>query len=89
MLKALPADHRPVAAGLIGVAVVAALGLIIALIVWPTAELLTSAYNRDPVLLAVAAPALVLATLFFVADAIQVVAASARTAARRGSRASA
>lgn len=68
-------------AGLVGVGVVAALGLVIALIVWPTADLLTSAYNRDPALLAVAAPALVLATLFFVADAIQVVAASANRAA--------
>lgn len=68
-------------AGLVGVGVVTVLGFVIALIVWPTADLLTSAYNRDPVLLAVAAPALVLATLFFVADAIQVVAASANRAA--------
>ncbi len=68
-------------AGLIGVGVVGALGLVIALLVWPGAELLTSAYNRDPGLLAVAAPALALATLFFVADAIQVVAASANRAA--------
>lgn len=68
-------------AGLVGIGVVTALSFAIALFVWPTADLLTSAYNRDPVLLAVAAPALVLATLFFVADAIQVVAASANRAA--------
>lgn len=68
-------------AGLVGVAVVAVLGLVIALLVWPTGTLLTSAYNRDPALIAIAAPALVLATLFFVADAIQVVAASANRAA--------
>ena len=60
---------------------VAALGLIIAIGVWPTAHVLTSAYNRDPALMAIAAPALALATLFFVADAIQVVAASANRAA--------
>lgn len=68
-------------AGLVGVAVVAALATVIALVVWPTAPWLASAYNRDPALLAVVAPALVLATLFFVADAIQVVAASANRAA--------
>lgn len=68
-------------AGLVGIGVVTALSFAIALFVWPTADILTSAYNRDAVLLAVAAPALVLATLFFVADAIQVVAASANRAA--------
>lgn len=68
-------------AGLVGIGVVTVLGFVIALIVWPTAGLLTSAYNRDAALLAIAAPALALATLFFVADAIQVVAASANRAA--------
>lgn len=68
-------------AGLVGVGVVTALSLVIALIIWPTADILASAYNRDPVLLAVAAPALALTALFFVADAIQVVAASANRAA--------
>lgn len=68
-------------AGLVGIGVVAALGFVIALVVWPTAGILASAYNRDAALLAVAAPALALATLFFVADAIQVVAASANRAA--------
>jgi len=68
-------------AGLVGIGVVTALSLVIALIIWPTADILASAYNRDPVLLAVAAPALALTALFFVADAIQVVAASANRAA--------
>lgn len=67
--------------GLVGVGVVTALATVIAVAVWPTAHLLTSAYNRDAALIALAAPALALATLFFVADAIQVVAASANRAA--------
>jgi len=68
-------------AGLVGVGVVMALTLTVALIVWPTARWMAGAYSRDPVLLAMAAPALVLATLFFVADGIQVVAAQANRAA--------
>lgn len=68
-------------AGLVGVGVVAALTLTVALIVWPTAHWMAGAYSRDPALLAIAAPALVLATLFFVADGIQVVAAQANRAA--------
>ncbi len=68
-------------AGLVGIGVVIALTLAIALAVWPTAPLIASAYNRDPELLAVVIPALVLTTLFFVADGIQVVAASANRAA--------
>ena len=68
-------------AGLVGIGVVTGLAFVIAALVWPTAGWLTQAYNRDPLLVAVAAPALALATLFFVADAIQVVAASANRAA--------
>ncbi|MFC5342511.1 MATE family efflux transporter [Brevundimonas staleyi] len=68
-------------AGLVGIGVVTALTLIVAIVVWPSAHLLVSAYNRDPALLAIAAPAVVLATLFFVADGIQVVAAQANRAA--------
>jgi len=67
--------------GLVGLGVVTALTFIVALIVWPAAHLIVGAYNRDPALLAIAAPALVLATLFFVADGIQVVAAQANRAA--------
>lgn len=68
-------------AGLVGVVVITALTLLIALVVWPSAGLMVAAYNRDPALLAIAVPALVLATLFFVADGIQVVAAQANRAA--------
>lgn len=68
-------------AGLVGIGVVTGLTLLVALVVWPTAPIIASAYNRDPALLAVVVPALVLATLFFVADGIQVVSASANRAA--------
>ncbi|MDP2765805.1 MAG: MATE family efflux transporter, partial [Brevundimonas sp.] len=68
-------------AGLVGIGVVSALTLAVALLLWPTASWVASAYNRDPALLAVVVPALVLATLFFVADGIQVVSASANRAA--------
>jgi len=68
-------------AGLVGIGVVIALTLAVALVVWPGAPLIARAYNRDPALLAVVIPALVLTTLFFVADGIQVVSASANRAA--------
>ncbi|RZJ44234.1 MAG: MATE family efflux transporter, partial [Brevundimonas sp.] len=68
-------------AGFAGIAVVTVLALLVALIIWPTAGLLVSAYTTDPALVAIAGPALVLATLFFVADGIQVVAAQANRAA--------
>ncbi|SJM64524.1 Multi antimicrobial extrusion protein (Na(+)/drug antiporter), MATE family of MDR efflux pumps [Brevundimonas diminuta 3F5N] len=67
--------------GLAGIGVVTVLAFIIALAIWPTARLIVGAYTTDPVILAIAAPALVLATLFFVADAQQVVAAQANRAA--------
>jgi MATE family multidrug resistance protein len=68
-------------AGLVGMGVVGLLTVVVALALWATAPWVASAYNRDPVLLAVVTPALVLATLFFVADGIQVVSASANRAA--------
>jgi MATE family multidrug resistance protein len=68
-------------AGLAGMGVVAALTLIVALVIWPTASVVVGAYTNDPALIAIAGPALVLATLFFVADGIQVVAAQANRAA--------
>ncbi len=67
--------------GLVAVAAVTGLTLLIAVGVWLTAPWMVAAYNRDPALLAIAGPALVLATLFFVADGIQVVAAQANRAA--------
>ncbi|MEG2731444.1 MATE family efflux transporter, partial [Brevundimonas sp.] len=68
-------------AGWIGMGVVAVLATIVGLVIWPTAGLITGAYSNDAAVLAIAAPALALATLFFVADAIQVVAAQAIRAA--------
>ncbi|MDI1282321.1 MATE family efflux transporter [Brevundimonas sp.] len=68
-------------AGLVGIGVVSVIGFAMALVVWPGAGLIASAYNRDPVLLAVVVPALVLTCLFFVADGIQVVAAQINRAA--------
>lgn len=67
--------------GLAGIGVVTVLAFIIAVGLWLTAPLVVSAYTTDPAILAIAAPALVLATLFFVADAQQVVAAQANRAA--------
>lgn len=66
--------------GLAGIGVVTVLAFIIAIGLWLTAPLVVSAYTTDPAILAIAAPALVLATLFFVADAQQVVAAQANRA---------
>ena len=68
-------------AGLVGIGVVSVIGFAMALIVWPGAGLIASAYNRDPALLAMVVPALVLTCLFFVADGIQVVAAQVNRAA--------
>jgi MATE family multidrug resistance protein len=67
--------------GLAGIGVVTVLAFLIAVGLWLTAPLVVSAYTTDPAILAIAAPALVLATLFFVADAQQVVAALANRAA--------
>lgn len=68
-------------AGLVGLGVVTALATVVALVIWPTADILVGAYTVDPALVAIAGPALVLSTLFFVADGIQVVAAQANRAA--------
>ncbi|NEX92208.1 MATE family efflux transporter [Caulobacter sp. 17J65-9] len=69
--------HGVVRSGLIGFGVTVVLTLLICAIVWPGASLIAGSYTRDPALLAVAVPALVLACLFFVADGLQVVAAQA------------
>jgi MATE family multidrug resistance protein len=53
--------------GLAGVGVVTVLAFIIAIGLWLTAPLVVGAYTTDPAILAIAAPALALATLFFVA----------------------
>ncbi|MBW3616951.1 MAG: MATE family efflux transporter [Proteobacteria bacterium] len=69
--------HEVVRAGVLGLAVCAVLATVIALIVWPGARLITSAYTTQPELLDLAAGALALCTVFFVVDALQVVAAQA------------
>lgn len=64
-------------AGYLGFAVAAVFGLLVSAIVWPGASLIAGAYTKEPALVALAAPALVLACLFFAADGLQVVAAQA------------
>lgn len=63
--------------GVIGLAVTGALTFAVCLIVWPGAELIARAYTQDDSVVALAAGALVLSCLFFVADGLQVVAAQA------------
>jgi MATE family multidrug resistance protein len=64
-------------AGLIGFGITAAFGLLISLIIWPTAGLISQAYTSDKAVLAMASTALVLSCLFFLVDALQVVIAQA------------
>ncbi len=64
-------------AGLLGGGVALLAGTLISLIVWPTAGPIARAYTTDAALLTLTAPAIVLACLFFTADAVQVVAAQA------------
>ena len=66
-----------VRAGLLGFAVCTVLTGAVALVVWPSARVLTSAYTTDPELVRLAAGALALCTVFFVVDGLQVVAAQA------------
>jgi MATE family multidrug resistance protein len=69
--------HGLVRAGFLGLACAGAATLVIALAVWPGARLIAGVYATEPALVALAASALVLASLFFVADGLQVVAAQA------------
>lgn len=64
-------------AGVVAFSVAATFGLLVSLIIWPTAELIASGYTKDAATIAMAAPALVLCCLFFFPDAIQVVVAQA------------
>lgn len=64
-------------AGLIAFGVTAAFGLLISVVIWPTAGLITQAYTSDPVVIAMATTALILSCLFFLVDALQVVIAQA------------
>jgi MATE family multidrug resistance protein len=66
-----------VRAGAIGFVVTAIFGVLVSLVVWPSAGLIASGYTRDPRVVAMVAPGLVLCCLFFLADALQVVVAQA------------
>ena len=77
--RAYGAQDRPgvIRAAMLGYGVCVALLSLVALGVWAAAPWIAGAYSRDPALIALAAGALVLASLFFVADGLQVVAAQA------------
>lgn len=64
-------------AGNLAFGVAALFGTLVGLIVWPGADLIVRVYTSDPALIEMARVALVLACLFFGADAVQVVAAQA------------
>jgi MATE family, multidrug efflux pump len=66
-----------VLAGLTSFFVTAAILLVVCAVVFFGAETIASVYAKDAALLAIAAPALVLSCLFFVADGLQVVGAQA------------
>lgn len=66
-----------VRAGLIGFGITAVFGLVISLVIWPSAGLISQAYTSDKVVIAMASTALVLSCLFFLVDALQVVIAQA------------
>jgi len=55
--------------------VTAVFGLLVSLVIWPSASLIAHSYTRDPQALAMAIPALVLCCLFLIPDALQVVTA--------------
>ncbi len=64
-------------AGVLGLMVCTVTAAIISLAVWPSAGLIARGYATDRRLIAMIAPAIVLSCLFYVADALQVVAAQA------------
>jgi multidrug resistance protein, MATE family len=66
-----------VRAGLVGFGVATVFGALVSLAIWPSARLVIGAYTSEAAVIALAAPALVLACLFFLADGLQVVAAHA------------
>lgn len=71
-------DPRGVAgAGVLGFLVSAAISVVVIAVVWPGAALIARAYASDPALVRLAAAALVLSCLFYLADGLQVVAAQA------------
>ncbi|WP_371134701.1 MATE family efflux transporter [Phenylobacterium sp.] len=77
--NAYGARDRPgvLRAAYVGFAVTAAFGVAVSLVVLPFASLLVSGYTTDLAVIAMAAPALALCSLFFLADGVQVVVAHA------------
>lgn len=64
-------------AGWTGIGVAVVFGVGISLLIWPLASPIAAAYTRDPALIALAAPAIVLYCMALTADCTQVVAAGA------------
>jgi MATE family multidrug resistance protein len=64
-------------AGVVAFGVTAVFGVLVTLFVWPNATLLSKAYTDNAQTLAMAVPALIIATAMFLPDALQVVAAQA------------
>ncbi|WP_293908203.1 MATE family efflux transporter [Phenylobacterium sp.] len=64
-------------AGLVAFAVTAVFGMLVSLVIWPNALLISHGYTRDAATLAMAVPALAICCLFLVPDALQVVIAQA------------
>lgn len=64
-------------AGVVTFGVTAVFGVLVTLFVWPNAALLSKAYTDNARTLAMAVPALVIASAMFLPDALQVVAAQA------------
>ena len=62
-------------AGAVAFSVTAVFGVLVTLAVWPNAVLISRGYTTSPETLAMAAPALALATAMFLPDSLQVVAA--------------
>ena len=59
----------------VGLGVAAGFAVVVTLLIWPCAALITSAYTHDPLAGPMATVALVLSCLFLIPDALQVVAA--------------
>ena len=66
-----------VRAGLVAFAVTGVFGLVISLVVWPNAALISRAYTENPMTLAIGVPALVVSCLMYFPDSLQVVVAQA------------
>lgn len=71
-------DNAGVArAGAVTFAVTLSFGLLVSLLIWPSAGLIVHGYTRDAAAVALAVPALLLSCVFFPPDALQVVTAQA------------